>query len=462
MGSSLPSAPGRGACGLRQAAPFSFSSSAGGTPFEGDILVLIEEHDTGGECRLDVIDRCHPDRDGYYSVGAHLWFWHESDPTAIPARDRMRAGLTALAGLARTVLARPSHRPGRALFRTAPQRRRPPVAPQRRARGLPTGPTPHETGPCPLASACPPRARPHRPEMRSLHLITAALEAWISARTSTRQHTYQEERPMTDTPPDNASAHSTLRVLAALAELGEASAAEVAEKAGLGYSTTTPKLRAWEESGQAERVRTPDGRTLWRLADAGRTATATTATADPRPAGIDTPKPTAEPDATDAHSQSDEGSSATSPSGDPPVAGDDHSEPTQTSPGPVVMPDPEASTTIGDDAGDESPVDPVPQKQPDDPEPGETPQAVTGPAKARRAGGSLRGAALDVLEAHPDRQYKVGELCRLVDAANAGTDAAKASAGAVANALAKLVVAGNVVQTVERPATFQLAPTPGQ
>ena len=72
------------------------------------------------------------------------------------------------------------------------------------------------------------------------------------------------------TPP----AHSAIKVLAALAELGAASAAAVAEHAGLGYSTTTPKLRAWETSGQAERVRTDDGHTLWRLTPAGHAATA--------------------------------------------------------------------------------------------------------------------------------------------------------------------------------------------
>ena len=115
---------------------------------DGDIPVLLEEHDTGGEIRLDVIDRCHPDRDGYYSVGAHLWFWHDSD-TAIPGRDRMRAGLTALAGRARTVLTAPPTGRGRTRLSHRAPGRRPPVAPQRRARRLPTSPTPHEPGPCP-------------------------------------------------------------------------------------------------------------------------------------------------------------------------------------------------------------------------------------------------------------------------------------------------------------------------
>jgi DNA-binding transcriptional ArsR family regulator len=88
----------------------------------------------------------------------------------------------------------------------------------------------------------------------------------------------------------------------------------------------------------------------------------------------------------------------------------------------------------------------------------QTTAADAAPAKARRAGGSLRGAILDILEAHPDQQYKVGELCKLVDAANAGTDVAKASQGAVANALDTLSGKGIVTRTVDRPATFQLTP----
>ncbi|MFD0783690.1 MarR family transcriptional regulator, partial [Micromonospora azadirachtae] len=79
-------------------------------------------------------------------------------------------------------------------------------------------------------------------------------------------------------------------------------------------------------------------------------------------------------------------------------------------------------------------------------------------AGGRRTKGSLRGAVLDILEAHPERAYKTSELCRLIDAANAGADARKASAGAVVNAADKLVGDGKAVRTVEKPATFQLAP----
>jgi hypothetical protein len=114
-------------------------------------------------------------------------------------------------------------------------------------------------------------------------------------------------------------------VLAALAELGEATAADVAEHAGLGYSTTTPKLRAWEDSGQAERVRTDDGRTLWRLTPAGRAATATPAA----PAG-DQPHPQPGPTSSDPLPDPDgepgptHGAASARPAADPVTAtGDD-------------------------------------------------------------------------------------------------------------------------------------------
>jgi hypothetical protein len=59
-------------------------------------------------------------------------------------------------------------------------------------------------------------------------------------------------------------------VAAAIAALGEDTAANIAARAGMAYSTVTPKLRALEDAGRAERVKR-DGRTLWQL-----TADATT------------------------------------------------------------------------------------------------------------------------------------------------------------------------------------------
>jgi hypothetical protein len=90
-------------------------------------------------------------------------------------------------------------------------------------------------------------------------------------------------------------AHSTFRVLAALAELGAANAAAITDRAELGYSTVTPKLRAWEASGHAEKYRQAHTNLiLWRLTPAGRVATgiepATTPATAADPAAI--PQPT--------------------------------------------------------------------------------------------------------------------------------------------------------------------------
>jgi len=59
---------------------------------------------------------------------------------------------------------------------------------------------------------------------------------------------------------------SFTRLIVAMAELGAASAADLAQAAGMGYSTTTPKLRALETDGRAQKVRTQDRGILWQLA----------------------------------------------------------------------------------------------------------------------------------------------------------------------------------------------------
>ncbi|MEV0811350.1 MarR family transcriptional regulator [Micromonospora sp. NPDC050200] len=285
---------------------------------------------------------------------------------------------------------------------------------------------------------------------------------------------------MTDTHEANAPVHSAFKVLAALAELGEATAAAVAEHAGLGYSTTTPKLRAWEGSGQVERFRTGDGRTLWRLTDSGRAATATAGAPHPT-ATPEGPQATAGPVGTDEQSQASDGSPSAAVADVPPPASggasprshpDQHApvapdpaEPTEpaelTEPNQEVEAPTVAASTPVADADQDASGEPTPADGRPDAEAADAPPDGSRPGTARRIGGSLRGAVLDILEAHPDRAYKTGELTKLIDAANAGTGAAKASAGAVANAATKLVADGKAVQTVDRPATFQLAPATG-
>ncbi|MFI7208055.1 MarR family transcriptional regulator [Micromonospora aurantiaca (nom. illeg.)] len=250
---------------------------------------------------------------------------------------------------------------------------------------------------------------------------------------------------MTDTP-ETPPAHAMFKVLAALGELGDATAAAVAAHAGVGYSTATAKLRAWEQTGQTEKIHIDGKGTLWRLTDTGR---ATTATPNPPQPVADTGQGEPEqPDTTGPPQPDDE---AVPPDG----RTDDQDPPVTEVPAPPEAVAPSAA------AEEHPPSTEDQQDQRPDPAPGPDTGGETAAAADRRPKGSLRGAVLDILEAHPDRQYKTGELCKLIDAANAGTGARKASAGAVHNAAIKLVAAGQAVQTVEKPATFQYAPTTG-
>ncbi len=264
---------------------------------------------------------------------------------------------------------------------------------------------------------------------------------------------------MTDAQP--VPAHAMFKVLAALGELGEATAAAVADKAGLGYSTATAKLRAWEQTGLAERIRTEDNRAVWRLTDTGRAtvgadrAALPTHTADdvlpgePAQATADTPDaPAVTADAAEPPEQP-------APEPDNPAGGGQPVDSAAPPDAPAPPGGDEERTPSAD--GDAQQAEPAPDRR--EPEAGaESAGSGTSTARSRRTKGSLRGAVLDILEAHPDRAYKTSDLCKLIDAANAGTDAKKASAGAVVNAADKLVNDGKAVRTVDKPATFQLAP----
>jgi hypothetical protein len=312
---------------------------------------------------------------------------------------------------------------------------------------------------------------------------------------------------MTSTPTNTAAspqpAPSVAKVLGALHRLGEATAAAIATEAGLGYSTTTPKLRSLETAGLAEPTRSDTGRSLWRLTDAGRAqaeqggdhgqpgsepsssdAAAPDAATQHGPRGDDTHK-TGGPDGQDHHQRP----AATEPTDGRPNA---TQEPASPAPTDVEAPHDEATEPDNTDGGggDHSTAEPeVPvttddtdpaagAPTPDEPDAGTAADSTTGDpaeersptappaaepageaakADTRRASGSLRGAILDILEANPGHRYKVSELCKLVDRANEGTGAKKASGGAVHNAAVKLVGTGRAVLAAEKPVTFALA-----
>ncbi|GGL93032.1 MarR family winged helix-turn-helix transcriptional regulator [Micromonospora yangpuensis] len=79
------------------------------------------------------------------------------------------------------------------------------------------------------------------------------------------------------------------------------------------------------------------------------------------------------------------------------------------------------------------------------------------PAPPRRRKGQLREEVLALLRGNPGTAYKVGEICKLINQTHEGTPVNKASAGAVANALDKLIVAGSVTRLDAKVATYQAA-----
>jgi hypothetical protein len=278
-------------------------------------------------------------------------------------------------------------------------------------------------------------------------------------------------------------------VAAAIGQLthdgGGVTPADVAAAAGLAYSTTTKKLRALRDAGRAEPFDSENNRTLWRLPTASR-ATAVSAS---KAAAVE-PEPAIEP--TGDTAQAFGGDSAATA---PPAAVEQPAADT------IAAVNPAAASTPADVTG---PDDVEPDGQPGDAEPDDvradpsaavdadttnaarvddadqaaqpaarpatrprraTPAPADGDrdvpaATLRRPACSLRGAILDILEADPAGQYKVGQLCKLIDKASEGTGYAKASQGAVYNEAIKLVGAHRAVQTVDKPATFQLAVRP--
>jgi hypothetical protein len=63
--------------------------------FDGDTLLIEEEHDDPDEVFLQIADRCYPDPDGFYPLAAYLWPWQVDPSTRMPLRTRLRLHLTA-------------------------------------------------------------------------------------------------------------------------------------------------------------------------------------------------------------------------------------------------------------------------------------------------------------------------------------------------------------------------------
>jgi hypothetical protein len=274
---------------------------------------------------------------------------------------------------------------------------------------------------------------------------------------------------MTDTPSTSDGpepAHSAFRVLTAIADLGEATAAAIAQHAELGYSTVTPKLRAWETSGHAEKYRhAATSQTLWRLTAAGRATTGVTddeialhaADGSMAPA-VPADSPPADIDAAPSHSGADRHDDVEGADGDDaedvgPEVGEPDADIAAAEPAPTPSdadadPLPADATAAADDA-DATPHDDANTSAAPEP------AAV---AKRKRPAGALEASVLDILRNRPDETFKVNDLRKLVDKADEGTGYSAASAGAVSNALTKLTGTGDVDTVEAKHATYQAAP----
>ena len=235
------------------------------------------------------------------------------------------------------------------------------------------------------------------------------------------------------------------RVVSTMWTLGKpATAKAIAEAAELGYSTVTPILRNLLADRQAVKTESTNGPAEWQL----------TATLPTRP-DTDTD--------TDTTNDSSGGGASQLESPDQATA----SEPTDlsgTDGGGEPAPD------AGSDSEDGRVADGLSEQETDgpageDPSPDEADATEQGkartyrkPEQPRRPKGHLRAAVLAVLTGAPEQAFKVSEVCKAIDAANTDGSANKAGAGAVANALDKLITSGDVVRVEDATvATYQAA-----
>lgn len=298
------------------------------------------------------------------------------------------------------------------------------------------------------------------------------------------------------------------RVLAAIAVLGRAETRDIATQAGMAYSTLTPKLRALEGDGLAQRI-TEAGTSHWQLTARGVLAAAVTSDAidvdntlplDTEPSdGEDTATGLAETqkaDPTDAGTEDAATAEAPVDEAGPRGAADavqiaavdaddaddaeladdtllPRAEADDTSATADGVKDTEHDGTDGDheqvaevagaaadhskgESDDATASDRDTAAVPEAGDAGDSAasaaEAENATAKPRRRGGTLREAALAALRKLGPS--KVGAVCKAIDEANEGTGAAKASPGAVRNALDKLTEDGLAALVAEKPATF--------
>jgi hypothetical protein len=256
------------------------------------------------------------------------------------------------------------------------------------------------------------------------------------------------------------------KVVAAMWTLGEpATTKAIAEAAGVGYSTATPILRTLLADHQAVKTDSTTGPAEWQL-----TATLPIPAPAPTSLGDDAQEPTAtrsvsalstpftDATARDANQPANAYPAGTAEAGK--ASGGDIGAPAV----PTPQPGSDDTSAVNTDTGGAS----APAAGGTSPEasadtaPEPTARTYRKPVQPRRPKGHLRAAVLAVLTEAPQQAFKVSEVCKAIDAANTDGTSNKAGAGAVANALDKLVTSGDAIRREEaKYATYQATPAGG-
>jgi DNA-binding transcriptional ArsR family regulator len=227
------------------------------------------------------------------------------------------------------------------------------------------------------------------------------------------------------------------KVLAALATLGQATANEIADQAGLGYSTVTARLRKLAEAGTVHKQPSGTGPTSWCLADAAaepdnQSELENRSELENQPESEDQPEE-AEPIVNEV----DEA--------EPDEAEHDLAAPTEVEPGTdrdtASQAPPSAVDATGEDAISDATL-----KEPTTKPAGPDPKPTGGTPGTRRPPGKLREQVLGVLQDHAGGTLTPHQISKLLGGA---------SSGAIVLACRKLVGEGSAKQVRERPATFQ-------
>ena len=268
------------------------------------------------------------------------------------------------------------------------------------------------------------------------------------------------------------------KVVAAMWTLGKpATSKAIAAAAGVGYSTVTPILRNLLADDQAVKTDGDGGTAEWQLtatlpaptADQAQAPTPTPTNPEPAPPADSTGATPHQRDDVDEPDDTDQRSGSADPA-DAPQAGDPSRENTGAEP----VPHPRSGSDDADTGPDTALTSDMPGGAgADDDAAGTAPEASQDagqgaartyrkPEQPRRPKGELRAAVLAVLTRSPDEPFKVSEVCKAIDAANTDGASNKAGAGAVANALDKLVTSGDAIRIEDaKYATYQAAPAGG-